>query len=219
MKLSRLIVLTVTVLGFALGGDCLHAQANLVPNPQFTGSNPLKGWRTSFAWEAMYDKNEPYVKVVPSPGGGGNCAQIELTAAVASNEGGKIESDFLKVEPGANYHAQVESYMSGMIVKLYAEVWAVNPKPTVPPTKYEVPAQNGIPALVNVYRAYLPDPPGGDNKWNVSARDFTVPSKVKVAGQEVQPAYITFKAFGGFSMTGGKVYFRNFQLLKKGSAH
>ena len=30
MKLSRLIVLTVTVLGFALGGDCLHAQANLV---------------------------------------------------------------------------------------------------------------------------------------------------------------------------------------------
>ena len=167
----------------------------------------------------MYKANQPYVKVVPSPGGGGNCAQIELTAAVASNEGGKIESDFMKVEPGATYHVQVESYTSGMIVKLYAEVWAINPKPTVPPTKYEVPAQNGLPAMVNVYRAPLPDPPPGDGVWKVSAREFVVPAKVVVAGQPTQPSYITLKAFGGFSMTAGKVYFRNFQLIKKGSAH
>ena len=219
MKISRFLALAVAAASL-LGSARLQAQANLIQNPQFTGANPLAGWRISFPYEAIYKGNDQCVKVVPSPGGGGNCAQVELTADLAANNGGKIETAFLKVEPGATYHAQVESYATGGLApKLFAEVWAVNPRPTVPPTKYEVPAQDGLPALVNVYRAPLPDPAPGENSWKVSARDFTVPSKVTVAGQETQPSYITIKAFSNFSMTAGKVYFRNFQLLKKGSTH
>lgn len=216
MKYSRFLPL-LAVLLFAAGVHSASAQSNLVTNPQFTGANPLSGWRIDFPWEAMYKENARCVKVVPSPGGGGNCVLLDLPASVATNQGGKIESDFFKVVPGASYHVQIETNADGLFAKLYAEVWAVNPKPTDPPTKYEVPAQDGRPALINVYRAPLPDPAPGKGMWRVSAHEFTVPAKVRVVGQETEPVYITLKA-GGYGGAAGKIYFRGFQLLNKGAA-
>ena len=216
MKPFFLSVLAALVFGG--GASPAQGQGNLVTNGRFSGANPLLGWRVDFPWEAMYKENAICVKVVLSPGGGSNCVLLDLPAPIAMNQGGKIESDFLKVVPGASYHAQIECRADGLAPKLYAEVWAVNPKPTDPPTKYEVPARNGLPALVTVYRAQLPDPAPGKDVWRVSSRDFTVPAKIRVAGQEAQPAYITLKAIG-YGAGAGKIYFRDFQLLNRGNAH
>ncbi|MEI6339914.1 MAG: hypothetical protein WCQ57_15250, partial [Verrucomicrobiota bacterium] len=71
------------------------------------------------------------------------------------------------------------------------------------------------PALVMCYRAQIPDPPAGSKKWVATGREFTVPEKVVVAGEEQAPEFLSVKAvvYAG-TPKGGRSFFTNFRLVK-----
>jgi len=209
MKIRSLIFLLT-----ALAGIHVHAQTNLIPNPNFSDAkNPLLGWRTAFAYEPWYVENVKYVT-------GGNqlgktCAALDLPPGVAGNQGGKIESAFVKAEPGATYRVEIDCMTFDFGAKLHAEAWTHDPRPAPKPDKFCVPATDDHPALVMCYRAQMPDPPGRSKKWSTISREFTVPETVTVAGEEQKPEYLSLKAvvYAG-TQSGGKSYFTNFRLYR-----
>ncbi|MEI8342720.1 MAG: hypothetical protein WCH43_14445, partial [Verrucomicrobiota bacterium] len=191
-----------------------NAQTNLIPNPGFTDSkNPLYGWRTAFPYEGWYVDNVKYVK--PATMNGKSCIVIDLPPGIAGNQGGKIESAFIKAEPGATYRVEVDCMTWDFSAKLHAEAWTHDPKPINKPDKFRVPAAEDHPALVMCYRAQLPDPPDKSKKWGTVSREFTVPETVTVAGEEQKPELLSLKAvvYAG-TPNGGKSYFTNFRLTK-----
>jgi len=192
----------------------LRAQTNLVPNPDFNDpNNPLQSWRTAFPYEGWYTENVNYVK--PDTQLEKKCVVIDLPPGLAGNQGGKIESAFLKVEPGATYRVEIDCMTWDFSAKLHAEVWTLDPKPTGKPDKFRVPAADDHPALVMCYRAQMPDPPAGSKKWSTISREFTVPETVTVAGEDQKPEYISLKAVVyAATQNGGKSYFTNFKLFK-----
>ncbi len=190
------------------------AQTNLIPNPNFSDAKtPLLGWRTSFPYEPWYVDNAGYVK--PSTEQGKSCALVELPPGIAGNQGGKIESAFVKAEPGATYRVEIDCMTWDFSAKLHAEAWTHDPKPIDKPDKFRVPASDGRPALVMCYRAQIPDPPACSKKWSTTGREFTVPEKVVVAGEEQTPELVSVKAvvYAG-TPKGGRSFFTNFRLVK-----
>ena len=207
MLLTRIVVLA------ALTASAL-AQTNLIPNPEFSDpKNPLSGWRTAFPYEGWYVANVNYVK--PTVINGKSCIVIDLPAGIAGNQGGKIESAFIKAEPGATYRVEVDCMSWDFSVKLHAEAWTHDPKPINKPDKFRVPATEDHPALVMCYRAQLPDPPHQSKNWNTVSREFTVPETVMVGGEEQKPELLSIKAvvYEG-TPNAGKSYFTNFKLTK-----
>ncbi len=186
---------------------------NLLPNGGFTGKDPLQGWRIAFPYEPWYAENGGYVKAAQMEGRA--CALLDLPPGVAGNQGGKIESAFVKAEPGATYRARIDCMTNDFNAKLFAEAWTTDPKPVAAPDKLRVPAQGGMPPLVMCYRAQLPDPPGKSKQWSTVSREFTLPETVRVAGREQQPEYLSLKAVVyAATPNGGKSYFTNFQLSR-----
>jgi hypothetical protein len=214
---------TVALLSFAASGLCLPAMAvaqaqNLIPNGNFTAPDPLQTWRIAFPYEGPYASNAQYVKAVNAPSGSrGKCVVIDLPRGVAGNQGGKIESAFIKAEPGATYKVQVDCMAFDFSAKLHVEAYTTDPNPTPKPDKFRVPAANGMPALVMCYRAQLPDPPAKGRDWRTVERKFTLPEKVTVAGREQAPEWLSIKAVAyAATMESGKSYFSNFRLYKEG---
>ena len=198
----------------ALACGQARAQTNLIPNPNFSDpGNPLLGWRTAFPYEPWYVDNAGYVK--PSTEQGKSCALVELPPGIAGNQGGKIESAFVKAEPGATYRVEIDCMTWDFSAKLHAEAWTHDPKPIDKPDKFRVPASDGRPALVMCYRAQIPDPPACSKKWSTTGREFTVPEKVVVAGEEQTPELVSVKAvvYAG-TPKGGRSFFTNFRLVK-----
>jgi len=191
-----------------------RAQTNLIPNPNFSDAkDPLLGWRTAFPYEPWYVDNASYVR--PATEQGKPCAIIELPPGIAGNQGGKVESAFVKAEPGATYRVDVDCLTWDFSAKLHAEAWTRDPKPVDKPDKFRVPASAGQPALVMCYRAQLPDPPAGAKTWSTTGREFTVPLTVVVAGEDQKPELLSVKAvvYAG-TMNGGRSFFTNFRLVK-----
>lgn len=195
----------------------LRAQ-NLVPNPDFNApGNPLKDWRIDFPYEQPYAKNAEYVKISPDKKqGSAGVAEVSLPKATAEWEGGKIESAFIKAQPGATYHGSVDCMTGDFSAKVYVEAYALDPSPPGQPDKFRVPARDGLPALVMVYRKQFPDPPATSKLWTPCKADFKLPEKVLVAGKPSQPVYVAFKVFVYSATTGtvtnGKADFTRFQL-------
>jgi hypothetical protein len=189
------------------------AQTNLIQNPNFT--NDLKGWRVSFPHEGWYKENHLYLSVTTNAPGVARCVEISLPAGIAGNQGGKIESGFIKAVPGATYKVEVDCMTWDFSAKLHAEAYTADPSPKPQPSKFRVPAGDGLPALVMVYRAQIPDPPGQSKKWSTVSREFTLPATVKVRGEEKRPEYLTVKAvvYEG-TMSAGRSYFTNFRLYR-----
>ena len=191
-----------------------HAQTNLIPNPKFSDvKNPLLGWRTAFPYEPWYVENAGYVK--PATEQGKTCALIDLPPGIAGNQGGKIESPFVKAEPGATYRVEVDCMTWDFGAKLHAEAWTHDPKPVDKPDKFRVPGSDGQPALVMCYRAQIPDPPAGAKTWSTTGREFTLPLTVVVAGEEQKPEFLSVKAVVyAATPKGGRSFFTNFRLVK-----
>ncbi len=189
-------------------------QANLIPNPDFSDpKNPLAFWRADFPAESWYVNNVKYVK--PDNQSGRKCMVIDLPPGIAGNQGGKIESALIKVEPGAAYRVEIDCMTWDFSAKLFAEAWSHDPKPDQKRGIFRIPAGDDHPALVMCYRAQLPDPPAASKKWSTIAREFTVPETVTVAGDEQKPEYISLKAVVyAATPNGGKSYFTNFKLIK-----
>ena len=192
------------------------AQTNLVANADFSAKEPLEGWRTAFPHEGWYTNNVSYVKVVPDPVQGTRpCVEISLPPGIAGNQGGKIESAFIRAEPGATYQVEVDCLTWDFSAKLHVEVYTADPSPKPQPSKFRVPAGNGLPALVMCHRAQLPDPPARSKQWSTVSREFKLPEKVQVRGEEKAPEYLVLKAvvYEG-TMGAGKSYFTNFRLRR-----
>jgi hypothetical protein len=227
MSMKKAITLALFVCGFLL--HTARAQTNLIPNGDFSDrTNPLARWRTDFPYEPWYVKNAGYVKIATDQKSknGGKCIVIDLPEGVTGNEGGKIESAFIKVEPGATYRAEVDCMTWSLGAKIHTEVWVKDPLPDQKRDKFRTPAlpQHGVPALLQVYRAQFRDPPGGSKKWDTASREFTVPQTVKVNlkgtqgaqsdWQNVPPEYLSMKVVVIGSGAAGKAYFSNFRIYK-----
>jgi len=189
---------------------------NLLPNGNFEGKDPLHGWATVFPDEAFYKDNGPYVKMAPpAEVGGRKAVMLDLPAGIAGNQGGKIESVPVPVEPGATYHIEVDCMTWDLSAKIHAEAWTTDPNPQQKRTIFRKGPANGQPALIMCYRAQVPSPPGNSKSWTTASRDFTVPKTVVVAGQDQKPEFITVKVVNyGATMAAGKSYFANFRLFR-----
>ncbi len=197
-----------------------QAQDNLIPNGNFTAADPLEGWRIDFPYEGWYVDNHKYISATGEHAkAGGKCVKVELPPGIAGNQGGKIESAFVKAEPGATYRVEIDCLTHDFGAKLHAEAWVTDPKPVSKPDKMRVPAMNGHPGLAMVYRAQMPDPHGKSQAWETVSREFTLPKTVRVAGKEMPPEFLSLKAvvYAG-TQKGGTSYFANFRLTKVKSA-
>ena len=209
-------VLCVVIVTLAFLAD-VRGQ-NLIPNPDFNEpGNPLQGWRLDFPYEQPYAKNVGYVKIsADKKQGSANVAEVTLPKAVAENEGGKIESAFVKAEPGATYRASVDCMTGDFSAKVYVEAYALDPTPPGQPDKFRVPAREGMPALVMVYRKQFPDPPATSKVWTTDKAEFKLPEKILVAGKPSSVAFVAFKVFVYSATTAtvpdGKADFTRFQL-------
>lgn len=194
----------------AAGGD------NLLPNGGFEGKNALQGWLTDFPDEAFYKDNAPYVKMAPAAESGGRKAvMLDLPAGIAGNQGGKIESVPVPVEPGATYRIEVDCMTWDLSARIHAEAWSTDPHPEQKRTIFRRAPAHGRPALIMCYRAQVPSPPGNAKTWSTAHRDFIVPKTVLVAGKEETPQFISVKVVNyGATMAAGKSYFANFRLTR-----
>ena len=121
---------------------------------------------------------------------------VEITEpkAVAENEGAKIETGYIKAQPGATYHASIECLTGDLSAKCYIQVWALDPTTAPVHDLYRVPAFNGAPALVMVGRSEF-EPPGTSKVWTTAKKDYKIPAKVVVAGKETEPVFVTLQVF------------------------
>jgi len=194
-----------------------QAQTNLVPNGNFSAADPLQGWRVDFPYAEPYAKNKDYIKVTTenTPKPGEKCVAVELPPGVAGNEGGKVESAFIKAEPGATYRVEIDCMTWDFEAKTFVEAWVTDPKPIPQPDKFRIPARDGHPPLLTVYRAQVPDPKGHSKIWQTVSREFTLPMTTRVGGNDIAPEYLTLKAYTyAGTLNGGKSYFANFRLYK-----
>jgi hypothetical protein len=191
---------------------------NLIPNWDFGDrANPLSTWRVDFPYQGSYVKNAGYVKISDTVHDGEAAAvELDLPKGVAENEGGKVETALVKIEPGATYHASVDVMTCDLAAKFYVEVYALDPTAPGAPSLDRIPAGNGLPALVKCYRAGFDDPKVRSKSWFTAKRDFTVPATVVIAGKPAAPMYAAIKAWGLAEWVGGsgKIYFSKFVLTK-----
>ncbi|KAB2642275.1 MAG: hypothetical protein DVB26_03200 [Verrucomicrobia bacterium] len=195
---------------------CGGGEKNLLPNGGFEGKDALHGWLTVFPNEEFYQANGPYVKLAP-PGevGGRRAVLLDLPPGIAGNQGGKLESVPVPVEPGATYHIEVDCMTWDLSAKIHAEAWSSDPHPEQKRTIFRRVAADGRPALMMCYRAQVPSPPGNSKVWSRAGRDFTVPKTVVVAGKDQQPEFISVKVVNyGATIGPGKSYFANFRLFR-----
>ncbi len=192
---------------------------NLVPNWNFGDmANPLKTWRIDFPYQPSYVKNVTYVKISETVRDGeAPAVELNLPKGVAENEGGKVESAFIKIEPGAAYHCSVDVQTCDLAANVSVNVYALDPTPPGAPSLDRIPARDGLPALVKCYIADFPKPKAKSKTWFTSKRDLTIPPTVVIAGKPAEPVYLAIKAFGLSEWVGGsgKVYFSKFVLTKK----
>ena len=204
-----------TVFLFALLISAAHAQQNLIPNGDFAGPDPLKGWRIDFPYQSRYEKNVTYIKATTQAGR--KCVELNLPAGVAGNEGGKIETALIPAVPGATYRAEIDTLTWDFGAKLHAEAYTTDPRPSgrQDTSLFVIPGTNGAPCKVMCYRSQFPDPPGQSKKWTTVTREFTLPATVKVAGKDCPPQWVILKAYI-YAGTGeaGKSYVTNFRLYK-----
>jgi hypothetical protein len=191
-------------------------EKNLLPNGNFEGKEPLKGWLTDFPDEAFYKDNAPYVKMASAAEAGGRQAVVlDLPAGIAGNQGGKLESVPVTVVPGATYKVQVDCMTWDVSAKIHAEVWSTDPHPEQKRTIFRRAPADGRPALMMCYRAQVPSPLGNSKVWTTAGREFKVPKNVVIAGKDQAPEYISVKVVNyGATMAAAKSYFTNFRLFR-----
>ena len=207
---NQIIVLLALILALSCTAS---AQTNLVPNGDFSATPPLANWRIDFPYAEPYAKNKSYISLTTQ--NGKKCVQIDLPPGVAGNEGGKVESAFIKAEPGATYRVEIDCLTWDFSAKTFVEAWITDPAPIPQPDKFRIPPTSDHPALLTVYRAQIPDAKPRSKTWQTVSREFTLPKTTRVGGKETAPEYLSLKAYTyEGTPNGGKSYFANFRLYK-----
>jgi hypothetical protein len=178
---------------------------NLVPNGD--ASRGLEGWHLAFPYFEQYVKNHTYIKLAPQRGPNGkNAILIDLPPGVVGGAGGRVQTGWIKAEPGATYVAFIACMTNDANLKLFAEAFTTDPdseKATTSekdPSKrrrvsiMRYPAEGSYPPLAMCYRAQFPDPPEKSKAWTIMAREFTIPTTVTISGREQPPEYLCLKA-------------------------
>ena len=211
----KLIALPVAMILLA-SGHARGAGDNLLANGDFADKEPLRGWLVAFPDEAFYKDNAPYVKLAkPGEANGRRAIVLDLPAGIAGNQGGKIESVPVPVVAGGKYRVDVDCMTWDFSAKIHAESWTTDPHPDQKRTIFRRAPADGRPAMIMCHRAQVPSPPGNAKSWSTAGREFTVPAKVVVAGQEKSPEFISVKVVAyGATMNAGKSYFSNFRLVR-----
>ncbi|MCU0780064.1 MAG: hypothetical protein MUF04_03055 [Akkermansiaceae bacterium] len=214
MPAHPLLAVILLALAATSSASAADPAANLLPNGNFTGADPFRGWIRDFPDEAHYRGNAPYLKMAEA--GGRRALMLDLPAGIAGNQGGKIESVPVPVEPGASYRIEVDCMTWDFSARIHAEAWTTDPEPGQKRTIFRRAPRDGRPALIMCYRAQVPSPPSASKVWTTAGRDFTVPATVVVAGRKQAPEFISVKvvAYHG-TMNAGKSYFSNFRLTRR----
>ena len=209
MKTLLSIVVALGVTGAVL------AEQNLIPNGDFSATDPLKGWRIDFPHQGQYVENVKYCQVTTQLGR--KCIEISCPPAVIANQGAKVETILVPVTGGASYRAEVDCLGWDYSVKVFAEAFVTDPRPDGKQGQsiFVIPGSNGVPAKVQCWRAQFTDPPTAGKKWLTATREFTLPPTVKVGGKECKPEWLSLKVvvWATTAIT-GKSYFTNFRLYR-----
>lgn len=191
------------------------AQQNLIPNGDFSATDPLKGWRIDFPHQGQYSNNVNYCRVTTQLGR--KCIEISTPPDVIAAQGAKVETVLVPVVGGAAYRAEVDCLGWDYCVKVFAEAYVTDPRPAGRQGQsiFVIPGTDGMPCKVMCWRGQFTDPPSAGKKWTTASREFTLPVTMKVAGQECKPEWLTLKVvvWAGSAIT-GKSYFTNFRLYR-----
>lgn len=170
---------------------CLLAEkATPVPIPNADVSDvSLKGFR--FRYDEAPNRQDQYVDnhkwVNGGKVSGRNCVMIQAPKAVLEGPTAKVESAFVQIQPGATYRYEVDYYLDKTGSKMWAETFAVDPRPDNVREEEEAKGKRvtifrfrpfaGYPALLMVHRAQCP-PLGGEDeteRWVTATKEFTLP--------------------------------------------
>ena len=209
MKAFLSFLIALLIVGTAL------AQQSLIPNGDFSATEPLQGWRIDFPYQGQYVENAHYCRVTTQLGR--KCIEISPPPAIIANQGAKVETVLVPAVGGATYRAEVDCLGWDFNVKVFAEAYVTDPRPEGKQGQsiFVIPGTNGAPCKVQCYRAQFTDPPGAGKTWMTATREFTLPATMKVAGKECKPEWVTLKVIvWAASAITGKSYFTNFRLYR-----
>ena len=209
MKAFLPVMIALGVAGAAL------AQQNLIPNGDFSATDPLKGWRTDFPYQGQYVENAQYCRITTQLGR--KCIEISCPPAVIAAQGAKVETVLVPAVGGATYRAEVDCLGWDYCVKVFAEAYVTDPRPDGKQGQsiFVIPGTNGMPCKVMCWRAQFTDPPSAGKKWFTATREFTLPTTMKVATKECKPEWLTVKVVvWAASAITGKSFFTNFRLYR-----
>ena len=206
-------ILTVALLAGVMTVAAI--EQNLVPNWDFSDkSDPLKGWRYIYPHEQQqYGENQRYIRVTEYSCK--RCVEFTLPGKIANNQGAKIETAFIKIEPGATYRFEIDCAAVEMNMELFAEAWA-----PLPPDRQEKPraniwpAEGGRPMLVKCGRAHVSHK---EKTWKTIRGTYTVDKTVKIGTKDIAPAYLSLKAYVYLNKgkkDEAKAYVANFHLVR-----
>ena len=179
-------ILTVALLAGVMTVAAI--EQNLVPNWDFSDkSDPLKGWRYIYPHEQQqYGENQRYIRVTEYSGK--RCVEFTLPGKIANNQGAKIETAFIKIEPGATYSFEIDCAAVEMNMKVFAEAWAPLPPELNVKARMNIwQAEGGRPMLIKCGRMKGSHE---EKTWKTIRGTYTVPKTVNVAGKDTPPAYL-----------------------------
>ncbi len=213
----------IQLLSALLAPLCLSAASdgtNLIPNGDMKAADPAQGFFISFPYQGAYVKNADFVK--PGQLGGRTCIVMQGSDKYMGVSGLKVLSPLAKVEEGKPYKASVDLYreLKQTHFKIFVELYAEDPRPnpTLNVQTMQIPAGEGHPALILVYKRDLTITAKGGippEKWTTVETDLDVPLKenLKVLGKPAVASYATIKvlALGSgtqdFTHTAGAAHF------------
>lgn len=124
-------VASVALFAAALAAGIAAAGQNLVANGHFDNAeNPLDSWYSKYdqPGESFYFQNHEYVEVV-TEGTHQHALKIHVpNVSIAENQGVKVDSFAIPVDPKKSYKLTVEAKSTGPKARIMLEGWRISPK-------------------------------------------------------------------------------------------
>jgi hypothetical protein len=147
----------------------------------------LKGFR--FRYDALPNRQEQYVEnhkwISHQALDGRKCVAIRAPKSVLEIQTAKVETAVVPVEPGATYKYMVDVYLDQTSCKMWAETFAVDPRPDAVREEEEAKGkrtslfrfrpENGLPAMMMIHRSADSGGPSEPKTWGTWEKEATLP--------------------------------------------
>ncbi len=160
-----------------------------VPNGDCSDSS-LRGFRYRYDaqvpnMQEQYVENHKWVshQVIE----GRKCVAIRAPKSVLEIQTAKVETALVPIEPGATYKYMVDVYLDQVGCKMWAETFAVDPRPDAVREEEEAKGkrislfrfrpENGYPALFMVHRSADSGGPNDPKTWGTWEKEATLPAE------------------------------------------